>query len=229
MTAIEQLQVTMVELATKFQAGDVTLDDFIVDQAKLSESIAQAKADEAKARAQAIKAAREAEAGAREVVALEAAMALEGFNIVDGAVAVVTVTQGDNGPLLTGRVTLDEAKLKAVVTALSEAGYNNLTYKPVAEITFNGDGIVDVELKVKATSTAASTSGRKTATWQRGDVGPVTLAAAYDTAMDNEAKDAMLELDRRIRTGDLAKASYGNESWQIKKAAVKRHGWEKVK
>ena len=35
----------------------------------------------------------------------------------------------------------------------------------------------------------------------------------------------MLELDRRIRTGDLAKGSYGNESWQIKKAAVKRHGW----
>ena len=96
MTAIEQLQVTMVELAKKFQAGEISLDDFMEDQARLSESIAKAKLDETRAMAHAVKAAKEAEAGARELVATEAAIVLEGCDPFFEATAVITVTPGDN-------------------------------------------------------------------------------------------------------------------------------------
>ena len=227
LTPAEALQVRMVNLAKEFQAGSVTLDAFMEAQGKLAAEITTAKADEAKALVVAARVAREAEAGARELVATEVAIALEGFELFKAATAVVSITPGDSGPLFSCKVTLSDAALKDLDKVVQSAGYGKLAYKPGVELTFNADGIVDAELKVKVAAKAASTSSCK-GTWHQGDVGPVSLAKAYETSFDNEAKDATLELDRRIKAGELAKGSYGCESWQIKVAAVKRHGWEKA-
>lgn len=229
MTTIIELEALMISLAKDFQAGTLDLDTFIAKQAALSEEIANVKVDTTKAAAKAQRVAREAEAEARQLIATQVSEALEGFDLFETATAVVTITPGDTGPLFGCKVTLHKGVLGHLATIIRAAGYDDLAFAPVAEFTFNSDGIVDVELKVKAGSTPTSTSGCKAGTWYRGDVGPVSLAKAYESAMDDKAKEEELELDRRIRTKELAKGSYGNESWRIKVAAVHRHGWEKQK